>query len=232
MFWSRLRAVIAPGTFTLLNLFAAVPGEIDRSCWKSPVAGSAENVCQILTVDRDMVTFIEPLRTIKLDRYVSVAQRFVPRTEAPIRDLRSPQGWRIVVSSFLNHAEKSAMLRVRFFDPDSHLRGKADLAMALEDIEVGRLFGGSDEIVAVQSNEEHSYNSQTDIWLLARQGAPRRLLTINATISKFSTGSNGAPPGVAIHRQTYDGIHAETKGWAEEFWVWDSANKSLTVQNK
>ncbi len=225
------RAVIA-ASFALLNCFAAVPGEIDRSCWTSPAPGSNEQICQILAIHQGVVKFTEPGRTVDIDKYVAAAQSFVPRTEAPIRELRSRQGWHVVVSSFLDHKERFVGLRIRFFGPDLRLRSKADVAGWLEDIESGVLFGGSDEIVAVQSNWEHAYNSETDIWLLPAQGAPRHLLKLNATIGHFSAGSDSRPPGLKLQRQTYDGLNAETKGWVTKFWVWDRAHKSLMLQKK
>jgi hypothetical protein len=104
--------------------------------------------------------------------------------------------------------------------------------MTLEGIGLGRLFGGTDDILAIQSNEEHSYNSMTDIWLLPERGEPRQLVEMNGTLGKFSRGSKGSRPGAWIRRQTYDGVHAQTKGWANEFWVWNPARKSLTVEKK
>jgi hypothetical protein len=229
------RIVAAIASFQLLAVSAALPGEVDRFCRKSfvqePKTGRTEDVCAILAVERGGVTYIEPgFRRLVIGKYISAGQRFVPRTEAPIRDLRSPGGWHIVVSSFLQRAEFSASLRVRFFGPDGKLRGTGDVLMALERIEVGHLFGGTEEILAIQSNEEHSYNSMSGMWLLPQRGEPRQLIDINATLGKFSRGGNKLPPGAWIRRQTYDGVHAETKGWVNEFWVWDPARKSLTPE--
>ena len=217
---------------------AAVPGEVDRHCWKSfvpdPKTGRAGDVCEILAVVRGSVTYTEPeIRSLVIGKYSSAAQRLVPRTEAPIRDLRSTGGWRIVVSSFLNREEEAgAMLRIRFFGPDGKQRDTADVSMTLEGVKVGRLFGGADDILAVQSNEEHAYNSMTDIWLLPRQGEPQQLIEMNATLGRFSGGGNGSRPGVWVSRQTYDGVHAETKGWVAEFWAWDPSEKSLAPEKQ
>jgi hypothetical protein len=234
----RKPIVTAIAVFLVFAASAAVPGEVDRFCWKSPVTdpktGRTEDVCQILAVERGSVTYIQPgFRAVVIGKYVSGGQRFVPQAEAPIRDLRSPHGWHIVVSSFLPRDEESdAMLRVRFFGPDGKLRGTAEVLMTLEGIEVGHLFGGSDNILALQSNEEHSYNSMTDMWLLPERGAPQELIEMNATFGKFSKGANGTRPGAWLSRETYDGVHAETKGWVDEFWAWDPARKSLTVDKK
>jgi hypothetical protein len=110
---------LAASLIKLLMASAAVPGEVDRHCWKSPLPDSKEEICQILAVDEGRVTFIEPgVRSLVIGKYVGAAQRFVPRTEAPIRDVRSPQGWHVVVSLFLAREEESAKLRIRFFGPD------------------------------------------------------------------------------------------------------------------
>jgi hypothetical protein len=183
-------------------------------------------------VEQGNVTYVEAgTRRLVLGKYVSEAQRFVPRTEAPIRDLRSPRGWHIVVSSVLQK-EELPRLRVRFFGPDGSLRTTDEVLMTLEEIEIGRLFGGTDDVLAIQSNEEHSYNSMTSVWLLPERGEPKGLIEDHATLGKFSTGGNNTRPGVSIRSQTYDGVNSATKGWATELWVWDSAKKSLTLEKK
>lgn len=222
----------------LFMAFAAVPGEVDRFCRKGfradPRTGRVEDVCTILAVDRGNVTYIEPgFRQLVIGKYVPAAQAFVPPTEAPIRLLQSPHGWHIVVSSFLKRGEESgAALHVTFLDPNRKLHGTDEALMTLEASEVGNFFGGADDILAIQSNEEHSYNSMTNIWLLPARGDPQQLIDLNATIGRFSKGGRRNRPGVWIRRQTYDGGHAETKGWLDEFWVWDAAKKSLTFEKE
>lgn len=184
---------------------------------------------------RGSVTYTQAgFRSLVIGKYVGAAQSLVPRTEAPIRDLRSLRGWRIVVSSFLpRDKESDARLRIRFFDPDAKLRSTDEALMALEEIEVGRLFGGTDDVAVIQSNEEHSYNSMLDMWLLPERDKPQKLINgLNATLGRFSEGDNGTAPGLWIRRQTYDGIHAETKGWIDQFWRWNPAKKSLTLEKR
>jgi hypothetical protein len=172
------------------------------------------------------------MRTLELGKYVPAAQHLVPRNEAPIRSLPSSRGWRIVISAFLDHANGfGSDLRLRFLGPDGNLRATDTVLMTLEQVETGRLFGGDDDILAVQSNEEHSYNSRTAIWLLPEHGAPKQLIDANATFGKFLKGS-GTRPGIWISRQTYDGVNAATKGWVDEFWVWDAKNKSLALRQE
>jgi hypothetical protein len=94
-------------------------------------------------------------------------------------------------------------------------------------VQIGHLFGGSDEIFAVASEEEHSYNVETEIWLLPAHGKPELLLSIQGIFKHFSAEGVRQVPGVTIMRQTYDGVHSETKGAVKEFYRWDRIEKSL-----
>ncbi len=208
--------------FQILAAPAAVPGEIDRAC--------LNGYCNILAVQNGRVRLLDSMRNLIIGHYVEPDQHLVPQTEAPVRDLRSKRGWRIVVSAFLDHGEESeAGLRARFFAPDGTLTSTDEFLMDLEDAEIGYLFGGSDEIVAVTSYEEHVYNVQTDIWLLPKHGNPTQLIEIVGTLGMIVKAGAKATPGVWIRRQTYDGVHAETKGWVNEFWIWAPRKKSLKV---
>jgi hypothetical protein len=205
---------------------AAFAVEVDRICWKSDVP----DVCEVLEVAQGNVTYTGPgTRRLVLGEYAGAAQRFVPRTEAPIRDLRSARGWHIVVSAVLQK-EDLPRLRIRFFGPDWSVRATKEALMMLEQVEIGRLFGETDEVLAFQSNEEHSYNSRTSVWLLPERGGPKELIESNAVLGRFSKGSNTARPGVWISRQSYDGLHSDTKGWVDEFWAWDPARRSLILE--
>lgn len=211
--------------FTLVAAPAAVQRQVDQVC---------RGYCSILAIQRGAVRFTEQgpraPRNLILGRYLLTAQSLVPSTEAPIRDFRSRDGWRIVASAFLRHdAENEGVpgLRLRFFDPKGVARLTDDVLMSLIHADIGRLFGGPDEIFAVTSNEEHAYNTQTEIWFLPASGPPKLLLTIAGGIQAFSKGSAEALPGVRIARQIYDGVHAESKGTIREFYTWDRATKSL-----
>src|SRR5207245_1726944 len=150
----------------LLLVSAAVLGEIDRVCHNG--------YCTVLKVQDGRVRLIDPVRSLVMGKYIQSDRHLVPPTEAPIRDLVSARRWHIVISAFLDHGDNSeAGLRARFFAPNGTPRGTADALMALEQADVGYLFGGEDDILALTSNEEHAYNSRTDIWLLPKQGSPR-----------------------------------------------------------
>ncbi len=211
--------------WTVLFLFAsgAIPGQIDSVCRER---------CDILAVQEGKVRFIDQWlnRNLVLGTYAAGAQRLVPRAEAPVRDLRSPNGWRIVVSVAMKHKEDELRVRLRFFGPDGLLRTKEEALAFVEQARIGNLFGGSDAIFAITSNEEHAYNTLTNIWFLPDRGPPKVLLEVNGVYKSFAGRVAGQEAGVTVARQTYDGANSETKGTVQEFWKWDSDSKSLILK--
>lgn len=220
-------------TFASLFVLILLPGlvfaearQVNQFCFK-------KDVCQSLVVRKREVHFVDPTlnRDLVLGRYVSADQPLVPQSEAPIRELRSDLGWRIVLSAFLDHSEGRAKLRIRFFDPLGKLRGSSDAMMTLLDAKLGRLFGGTDEVLAFTSNEEHAYNVETEIWLLSEQGKPKLLVYVHGLLGEFVAASSEHKAGVWIDRDTYDGVNASTKGRARELWEWNG-NEQTLVQKK
>lgn len=200
---------------------SAFCNQIDQVCLR--------RYCQSLDVENGEVRFVDRAlsRSIVLGTYLAADQRLVPKTEAPIRHLDSPRGWRIIISAFLDHEEGEARLRLRFFGPDGALRETEDILSILEDAEAGRLFGGEDEIFEETSTEEHSYNAQTEIWYLPERGDPKLVLLSQSTVRKYSDGTDGSDAGVIVDRETYDGVHGDTKGRVAEFWAWNPTAKAL-----
>jgi hypothetical protein len=217
-------------TVILLHLLVtcvAFCNQIDRVC--------LGGYCQTLEVENGTVRFVDPAppsKTLVIGSYRPADQDLIPTTEASIRRLDSPHGWRIVVSAFLDHDEDEVRLRLRFFSPDKALLKTEDVLSALEQAEIGRLLGTNDEILAITSNEEHAYNAQTQIWYLPGRGNPKLLLATESTVLKFSRGTETSAPGVTVGRETYDGVHAETKGRVPEFWAWDPKTKTLILRTK
>jgi hypothetical protein len=217
-------------SIAFLAASAAAQGQVDRVC---------RAYCTMLSVQGGTVRFIEQSpeapRDIALGRYMQAEQHFVPRTEAPIRNLRSQRGWRIVISAFLHHdAENEGLpgVRLHFFDPSGMAEGTDDALMSVDQTEIGRLFGGSDEIFAITTSEEHAYNTQTKVFLLPETGRPKLLLAVGGDLRKFGNGAGNSPPGLTIARQTYDGVHSETKGTVPEFYAWNRETKSLELQKR
>jgi hypothetical protein len=200
------------------------PGQIDIIC--------SGDDCDVLAVQNGSVILIQggpfPIRGPDLGKYLSAAQPLVPRTEAPVRDLRSPGGWRVIASVYLDHAKRHPSLHLRFLGPDGRLKATTSVLPATVETKVGDLFGGGDEIFAVTSFEQHVYNTQTGIWFLPALGEPKELLAVLGGIKEFHGAAAGGVPGVMIARQTYDGIHAETKGTVNEFYTWNRDTKALS----
>lgn len=227
--FEKLLLITMTNCLIICQLFAAAtaPGQLDRVCFGE--------YCQFLVVQQGAVRFLDytpPTRSFKIGSYVRSDQDLVPSTEAPIRDMRSGHGWHIVVSAFLDHDEGGTGLRLHFFSPSGAPAGRYDVLSELEQVELGTLLGSSEEILAVTSTEEHAYNVQTVIWLLANHGVPKLLLRVPGVFGTFVNGERGDGPGVWISRETYDGVHAETKGRVNEFWAWDRQRKLLTVRKK
>jgi hypothetical protein len=213
--------------FQIAAASITVPGQIDVGC---------QGYCSALAVQSGVVRFVEMAphapRTLAIGSYDRADQHLVPRTEAPIRGLRTPLGWRVVVSAFLDHDQLETKFRLRFFDPLRKLQATYDALSAIEGARIGHLFGGADEIVAITSDEEHAYNVLTEIWFLPEQGPPKNLIRVRGTFSNFSVGSAAKAPGVTIARQTHDGVRAETKGTVLNFYAWDGKSKSLIQHPK
>lgn len=220
---------------TLINILqvlslaaATIPGQVDSVC---------REYCQALAVQGGIVKYIDQTppapRTFDIGRYLAGDQTILPPTEAPIRDLRSQRGWRIIASAFLHHDadnEGEPAVRIRFYDSHGSQQLTDDVLESLQRLSASRPFGGEDEILVVTSEEEHSYNVETELWYLPGNGKPKRLLWVRGVFQAFAPA--GQVPGVSISLQTYDGEHAETKGLVREFYVWDPRAKSLTVQAK
>jgi hypothetical protein len=217
--------IMALAILQLLAADTAVPGQRDSICREK---------CVILAVQDGTVRYIDQWtgRTLALGKYARSAQRLVPRIEAPVSDLRTPRGWRVIASAYFNHEDDELLMRLRFFGPAGSLRATGDALWSLEQASIGNLFGGPDEIFAITSNEEHSYNVRMEIWFLPEGGVPKSLFEIEGVYQKFAKRSARQAPGVTINRQTYDGVSAETKGWVAEFWKWDPQKKSLTQSEK
>ena len=207
--------------FQLAGAAADVPGHIDSIC---------RNQCEILAVQDGRVKLIDQwapaARTIDLGKYASAAQGLIPQTEAPVHDLRSPHGWRIVASVYLDHQRDEASAHVRFFAPDGRLLATKGALELVESLELGEFAGGADEIVALTSEEEHAYNDQTELWYLPTPGEPKLVLATGGAFERFNSD------GAVLARQTYDGVHADTKGVVDDFYTWDHRSQTMVLRKR
>jgi hypothetical protein len=69
------------------------------------------------------------------------------------------------------------------------------------------------------------------VWLLPNAGEPKLLLRAVGALRRFQPIGAGVTgvPGIWIDRETYDGVHAETRGRKLEFWLWDEHSKKLRL---
>lgn len=207
--------------FQASAIAADVAGQIDRIC---------RDHCEILAIQDGRVKFIDQwpplLRTVDLGKHASAAQGLIPRTEAAVHDLRSPHGWRIVASVYMNHEGDEVSAHVRFFAPDRRLLATGDALELVESLEIGTFNQSADEIIAFTSEEEHSYNDQTELWYLPVRGEPKLVLAIQGAFQHFIAD------GAVIARQTYDGVNADTKGIVEDLYTWDRSRQSMVLQKR
>jgi hypothetical protein len=205
----------------LLAVPASVPGQIDIVCRPH---------CQVLAIQGGKVRLLDkgPLqRDLSLGQYAAPAQASVPRSEAPVTDLRTSRGWRLIASVYLDHQELEARTHLRFISPDGRLRSTEDALEYIEVAKAGNYFGGTDEVFIVTSNEEHAYNDQTEVWYLPPRDKPKLLLEAPGSFERFINPKSEQHVGIVLARQGYDGVHAQTKGTQQELYSWNSIAKTL-----
>jgi hypothetical protein len=138
----------------------------------------------------------------------------------------------VIASTYLDeYDDQGPFMRLRIFDPHGQLQQNYDGDHFLDDIEAGKLFGTSDVILSIQTGGARSYLQHTLIWLLPDAGKPKQLLEFRGALQRFQptgSGLNGLP-GVWTELETFDGVHAETRGRKPEFRAWDENQKALTL---
>lgn len=166
-----------------------------------------------------------------IGNFAEEAVTLVGPTEAPVLYATSPMGWRAVVSAFLpaEFDYDAPELRLRIFDAKGEQRTAVDDYNILGSFHIGRIFGTEREFLLMSTTGAHSYVVRTRVWLLPRDGAPFLALEVPGALKRIQTADSGQDAGVWINREMYDGIHAETKGAKQEFWVWNDSKRTLTV---
>lgn len=154
---------------------------------------------------------------------------FLPPTEAPLRFANSPGGWRVILAAFLpqDFDYNAPELRLRILDPRNGRQTVVDDYNVLGSFHIGPIFETGNEFLQVSTSGPHAYITRTRVWLLPPDGSPNLLLDVPGTLIRIQTQTGAQPAGLWIDRETYDGVHAETKGRKREFWRWDASNKTL-----
>ncbi len=55
-------------------------------------------------------------------------------------------------------------------------------------------------------------------------------MTGTGTFGGFGRVSENPGPGLVVNHESYDGEGANTKGWDDNFYVWNPTAKTLTLQ--
>ena len=172
---------------------------------------------------------------LEIGKYDPKGARLVSPKEAPIMYSKTQRGWVAVVAAYIpEDVLLWPQLRLYIFDPQGHRTTVEDLynrigPTARPNFRMGKLFNTNSEILQVSTDGEHSYVVRTLIWLLPENGTPKLLLDAPGLVDRIQQAAAGKQAGFSIQRETYDGVHAETKGQKREFWVWDEEQKTLRM---
>lgn len=220
---SFLGSGAAPRDHLLLDVGGRV---VSRVCF--------DNECSYLVRRSDKVQFVRT-GSVPVDRivgpYLQRYQSLVPRNELPVLE-RHFSGWRIIVSAVLLQDEYDGpIMRFRFLGRGGRLLGSYDDDLQVMSLSVGTLFGGSDIIAAATTSGVHVYDNTALVWLLPHNEAVKKLLEVPGSTDRIVHASQGhGQIGIWVNRQTYDGVHPETKREVPEFWEWRDREKKLVRQ--
>jgi hypothetical protein len=191
--------------------------------------------CATISVDDGNVMFRESediVAPYKVGPYIKEAHRLVPSNEAPFRDITAPNMWRVVATAYLNqYDDQGPLIRVRLFDRRGRLRKTySDGNHFLDDLRIGRLFGTSDIVLAIQTGGMRSYLQHTAIWLISEDDRVKQLVDVRGALESIQTKKQDLEhlPGVWIGVETFDGVNAETRGRQRRFFLWNQAQKTLS----
>ena len=204
-----------------LSGFVSSAEELDRRC--------LDKDCVSLRIESGRVYVDntgEFARTIHIGTYDISAKSDVPPTEAPILSKKTSNGWIAIVTASLpsKFDFNAPVLRVYILNRLHEKQLSFDSQMTLDSFRAGRLFNVTDEFVQISASGEHAYVVQTVVWHLPKNGSPKLMIDVPGLVA----GINVVSRGIWIDRQTYDGIHAESKGHRRELWSWRSGRFMMT----
>lgn len=159
-----------------------------------------------------------------LGRYLGSAQALVPKTEAPIRELETRRGWRVVIAAAVDGP--LFRLRAHFISPNGQPRGVFGMSQFLRYVRVGALFGGKDQIVLIEADDGHAYTTFWRAFRLPDHGYPELLAQGWGRILWAGTG---AQPGIIVKRQHPVGGDANRVLSITEYWNWDPRLDQLVL---
>lgn len=191
-------------------------GAIDAKCGKTE--------CTYLVVQSGKVIDLTPLpgsniqRRVVVGEYDSAAKSLVPPTEAPIRALATPTGWRLVVSASLDVEVGEAGLRIRVLAPDGRVAASDSGDELLTLAKIGPLFAGSDQFAAVCQSAVHPWTDQCRIWWLRPDGTALKVFDFQGRILNFGAGPD---PGIWTEQTTHLNDDPYRTLTTRDFWRWN-----------
>jgi hypothetical protein len=210
-----------------LLLFATptLARELVRKCLKGD--------CASLAVEGNSVIFRETSGYMpsprNFGRYIAADHALVPATEAPIRDVRTRGGWIVIATAALDdYAPDGPTIRIRLIDKAGRIAETfAGGDNILDKLSVSSPFGAETNVVVAETSGFHAYVVTVFVWLIAPDGPPKLLVKDTGGFSRFGGNKANGHAGLWIDHETYDFVHAETKGHRLEFWQWDDNERSL-----
>lgn len=174
--------------------------------------------------------------TLQIGKHDARGARLLPSSEVPVFYGKTQRGWVAVVAAYIPRDFLLwPELRLHIFDSEGQQRTVEDLYNSVgkpdhPNIRIGKIFNSNTELLQVSTDGEHAYVVRTLVWHLpTKNGSPVKLLDVLGLVDRVQQPTSRARGGFWIQRQTYDGLHARTKGWKLEFWAWDEGTQKLIL---
>jgi len=196
---------------------------IARSC---PFGAGQE--CYTLLIDGGFVKsgFSDDPEKCTVDGpYLKEWQHLVDPTEAPVKELTSPRGWKIVVTLGFAGRTAGPIFYLYFFDNHGERQLKASGDLFLEKSEIGVLFGTPDEFLVIDERGETGISHVTEAWLLPKQGRPERVLFTGGMLFTIKQGEGKKKPGLYIN--SYEATDSRKGVWRKSFFEWRADSKTF-----
>jgi hypothetical protein len=202
---------------------------------EEPIKKCAGGDCAELTIESGSVVFRSSGQVSErtVGPYLSADQHLVPNQELPIQEIKSQDGWRVIVTVSLSNYDFIGPIDCFWiFDPSGNKRIRLKGDYFLDQMKIGHLFDEQTDILAIETQGPHAYTVTSSLYLLSVSEGLTLLLKKNAQLKEFYSLENSSAPGVRLNVETYDGVHSETKGWKLCFWRWNPALKTLAADRQ
>jgi len=153
--------------------------------------------------------------------YLAHLHALLAPREAPVRELRSDRGWRVIQTwGFTEPRSGLRRYYLYFFSPQGKLELKHDGNMNLATIEMGRLFRTETELLVTYGADSHTLSQTVDVWILPPQGAPKKAPLEGKILRSIEPGTAELLPGLWVENPILEGEWLRPVAWVPEFWEW------------